>query len=734
MKKYLSQITLMLVFLFQGIAIHSQSWVSLDGTKQAKDHTISVIESDALIHKVRMTIHGFHDKKITIDGKEYHNIFMDEGIGLQNTGEPQLPIITQTIAIPDGAFYAISIKEEKWKEIEIGTIFPAQKNSKGNDLIPPFTLNERAYRQNVYSPFIVSKGWEQNWRNIRNVSFSICPFKYYPVQNKLSVLTEFVLQVDFRGTTDKSSIRQKDVQNATEWHLFNNDIKDFPVENQMAKSTETSDNYDYLIIVGDSPSILDSQALQDFTKWKAFKGYKTKVVSTDITGTTMSAIKSYIAQEYNNYDIEYVLLIGDYNKIPLNYCYFVTEDPDNAHGDYWYGCLVGGDYDYYAEIPVGRFSTNSLSDFQNMVNKTIAYERFYNGNSKNALLVAHKENSSYSTYYQKCCENIEDAHNSQLSFTTAYGASGTTNSDVINHINNDGMNIVNYRGHGTPINWPVWNNANENLGSTQISNIDSTAIFFNVCCRTGDISVEPCMMEMLTRSPKGATACLAAVDPIWRFQGNYYNQQLFTYLLDGDIYYLGRLSRQAHIATIAYYEAANNQTYLNEAIYNAYSFLCGGDPALEIWTDYPHSISSSDISFSQSNGIMALSVSCLSHYSLSIVSESGNCLDRIAANGQSCSFPIPSGNFYAVVNCHNYYPYILYFSSSNYIQNETIFANSYYNYNGTPLIIGYDVTTGMSYGNVNLKSGSKVSIQNGTGGVVISNGFECEKGAELTIQ
>ena len=54
----------------------------------------------------------------------------------------------------------------------------------------------------------------------------------------------------------------------------------------------------------------------------------------------------------------------------------------------------------------------------------------------------------------------------------------------------------------------------------------------------------------------------------------------------------------------------------------------------------------------------------------------------------------------------------LYFSSSNYIQNETIFANSYYNYNGTPLIIGYDVTTGMSYGNVNLKSGSKVSIQN----------------------
>jgi hypothetical protein len=44
------------------------------------------------------------------------------------------------------------------------------------------------------------------------------------------------------------------------------------------------------------------------------------------------------------------------------------------------------------------------------------------------------------------------------------------------------------------------------------------------------------------------------------------------------------------------------------------------------------------------------------------------------------------------------------------------------------------VTTTNSYGNVLLKSGNKLMIKNGSGEVLIKNGFECEKGAQLVIE
>ena len=49
-------------------------------------------------------------------------------------------------------------------------------------------------------------------------------------------------------------------------------------------------------------------------------------------------------------------------------------------------------------------------------------------------------------------------------------------------------------------------------------------------------------------------------------------------------------------------------------------------------------------------------------------------------------------------------------------------------------MFGYDVSTEIDNGNVLVKSGSKLRIKNGAGGVVIKNGFECEIGAELVVE
>ena len=374
---YYISILAFLLSLISGKEVYAWTWVSLDGTKEGQPLTIEVLESGLNAHNVRMTIHGFFDDKIVKDGTEYHQPYLDMYEWLMYEGEPQLPTLHQTIAIPEGADFKITIKEEKWTDVEIGKIYPAQRDVKENDPEPPFTIKERAYQQDVYAPFLVTTGTEWNWCNIRGNTVHVCPFRYYPLNNKLSVLTDFVLKIEFTECSDKSPVLERDLRRAIDWHMFDNDISGFPVKSDMAKSS--SDEYDYLIIVGNIPSILNSQALQDFTKWKAFKGYKTKVVSTTTIGATANDIKNYIAQEEYLYGIKYVLLIGDYDKIPLKELQIVTTSTETVYSDYWYGCL-GSNGNFSAKIPVGRFSTNTLSDFENMVNKTISYEKSYEGN------------------------------------------------------------------------------------------------------------------------------------------------------------------------------------------------------------------------------------------------------------------------------------------------------------------------------------------------------------------
>lgn len=68
----------------------------------------------------------------------------------------------------------------------------------------------------------------------------------------------------------------------------------------------------------------------------------------------------------------------------------------------------------------------------------------------------------------------------------------------------------------------------------------------------------------------------------------------------------------------------------------------------------------------------------------------------------------------------------------NYLRTVHCGRDAYYE--GTPLEIGDGVTPDVSDGDVIVKSGHKLIIKNGNGGVYIDAGFECEKGGVLEIK
>lgn len=711
---------------------YSQQWISIDGASQGKAVTMTVLESNQYFYIVKVSIHGLYDNLINRGNRNFHFLSIEKIGRLNIVGEPDLPIINQPIAIPPGSTMSATIEESKWTDIEIDTIYPAQKSANSPEQLNDFSINERVYGE-AFLPAIITKGKETSWRGIRRKSISVCPFRYYPQENRLSVLNEFVIRIEFIPNSSYKEIVLNEQPDPLA--LFDNKV--YKEVSQEQSVLSRSDNYNYLIVIGSGISTTNTlflAKLKQFRLWKALKGFKSQVVCS----SNINDLRAYIDQEKIN-GVKYVLFIGDVGNIPTA-TVSCQDGTGYINSDYWYGCPNNS---HYADVPVGRFSISCVDDFVHMVDKTIRYESEYDA-TNSALLVAHKEGAPDNDSYQGCCQYIKSTYHDNMSFATAYGAStyylyqgdNATNQDVIDQINL-GTHIINYRGHGANTYWgnPEWNYSSESFCDSLIGDMDSNicAVFFSVACWTGNItSTQNCMLETFTRSDHGAVAFIGATRNTDMYTNNDFNKYLFNKLISGHVYHIGDINIGAHNSIMDLY---NNGSYQLEAqqnaIDNAYSYICGGDPALELWTAAPQSIGNVD--FSCNNGIITISTGLSDGYYISVVTNDGAQVNTIQTTGSTCTFAKPTGNFYVAINKHNYFPYIIYYDTeSDYIQNVTFNYDAYYNH--SPLDIGFSVTAAVNSGNVIVKSGKKLIVKKGSGDVYIDSGFKCEKGAAFEIK
>lgn len=688
--------------------IYSQNLIPIGGDVIGESLQKETIESTPYCYKVRVRLNS------PIGQVEY----LSNRIRLSKTG---LPLFSHLIAIPTDAKVHASITEEKWEELDVTGLPVIEKD-----------------------PVLITYGNIQTLRGIKNLSINICPFRRSVNKNRLSILSEYVLQVDFvqsERVQNSNLFSKKEKDNCL---LFENDVYVKVADISTKQSVLLSgDAYDYLIIVGNNNSILNSEELKRFKRWKALKGFKTKIVSiNDIVAAGFYDIKSYIAQEYYNYGIKYVLLIGDNGTIPMGYKQRFYDRSQHMDSDYWYGCMDGDD-DWEQDVYIGRFSVNSSLSFSNMVEKTIRYE-CTSPKSNKILLVAHKDNPYYIRSYQNCSEQIRNAtYLEQMSFVTAYGASvlddgnNATNASVVDSINS-GIAIVNYRGYGQPCYWGGvegnvssvgWNSSNEFFLYTQIVNLDSltNTVFFSASPYTGKISTIGNMLETFTRAPYGAVAFIGStIEEGFTDCNNLYDRRVYLYLLNDGIYNLGELNCYSHISSV--YD--NNENSMAKD--NAFSYICGGDPTLELWTTKDVD-TFKNVNVMLSNGIVTINMNSVSNYTVCLSTEDGELIDIIHGNGSICSFPRPNCNFYLAINKHNYIPYLIYCNGySDFIQNVKFDCDAYYDH--SPLTISDGYSPEVEDGEVIVKKGHKLIIKNGQEGVLIESGFECERGAEFEIK
>jgi hypothetical protein len=215
-----------------------------------------------------------------------------------------------------------------------------------------------------------------------------------------------------------------------------------------------------------------------------YKG--TKLAGNDYMQIKDTLTSIYNASTANDPPPEYLLIIGDVNRIP----YYGSVGTGNLT-DMYYG-EFDGNGDYIPEMYVGRLPVADTTELKTAVSKIIQYEKFQFADtnkfySKGQLHTAGYD-AGYASYmngqikyattnYLTKANNIDEFH---FNYPQSYTAK-----DSIIKLINKGVSFINYTGHGEALGWlhvnikspDIQSFSNKNMYPFVISNACRTAQF-----------------------------------------------------------------------------------------------------------------------------------------------------------------------------------------------------------------------------------------------------------------
>lgn len=570
-----STITLIISLIIFSAAT-SATLVALDNNAEP-EAKIRILKDTGEATSVAITITGFEHETINVDGVSYDRISLKNSPVTEEAGLPELPVINFTVQVPGDASVDVSVKSAASETFTGYNIYPTQPPLFDGDPLPPFTINDSFYSEGETWPGeTVTISAPAVMRNIRLVNVSFKPFKYNPANNELEVISDAIITLSYGDNPTENTVIDVGYYDPNWIDMYKGLALNYKA--LQAFPDDPSRNIEYLVITSNALQA-EAQTIADFHNKM---GLRSVVVTTDVTGTSRSDIKDYITTVYEETSppaLEAVLLVGDTASVEHGLW------PGRSFAsEWWYACLTGSP-DLYADIFVGRLSSEDTAEVVNQINKTKKYmsDPPTNGWLEKTILVAHKEDAPGK--YTGCKESIRTGSYSSYTpaFTTHYGYLGATNADVSASINN-GTAVVNYRGHGNETSWTTWNNAYEYYDKGDfhaLTNADMTPIVFNICCTSGDITRDECFSEAQLNADDGAVGNFAASDPSYTTPNHDFDRQLYNALYDESIHDLSGILAFANHWLIDYYGSSSY------AMDNVKMYMTLGDPMLKVWEETP---------------------------------------------------------------------------------------------------------------------------------------------------
>ncbi|MBW6489720.1 MAG: PKD domain-containing protein [Lentimicrobium sp.] len=633
-------------------------------------------------------------------------------------GAPDLPSDGKYIAVPVGASVSYSLLNSTSELLSNVNIAPAAAMPTGKDDGPLRHEKDMAiYSQNAFypaEPVVLSEITQ--FRGVDVVVLSISPFQYNPVTKDLLIHRDLEIEITFQGGSGEAG----DKRLRSRWwdpilfnQVLNTGIIPIIEYNLETTANERSTGFEYLIITPDFPEFL---AWADtIRKFRTEQGILTGVVTTaEIGGNTEAAIKSYVDNAYNTWNIPpvAVLLLGDFSTGTAGITSHFYAHPSgypNFPSDNYYADVSGNNL---PDIVFARITANNVEQLQVMVSKFIDYERnpptkatyyskpttalgwqterwfqlcseivsgyfsqkgktptrinaIYSGNPNSDPWSTATNTSTLLSYFGPNGLNYIPATPQQTG-----GFSGGTSTDIINSINS-GTFMVLHRDHGSYTSWgePAFNTTNVN----SLRNINNELPYvFSINCQTGayhratESLTEKFHRYTYNGQNSGALGVLAASEVSYSFSNDTYLWGVFDNLFPDFLPAMGTTFPVSNV--LPAFAASAGKHFLYQSSWTISStaklttyrlFHHHGDAFMNLYTEVPQALTvSHPASLQSSQTSMQVTADPGSFIALTV---NGQILGKANGTGSPVNFTFPPQNagnqIIVTVTKQNFYRY-----------------------------------------------------------------------------
>jgi hypothetical protein len=455
-------------------------------------------------------------------------IYWPEGQGCMEEGLPDLPGTAFCFVIPQGTT-ATSATVEILGQATVEGLF---------DLLPvrmtpisqapgPFRRNPSVYMTDglfPQSPVLSVENGNRTGFRLASVSFT--PFRYNPVSGELSVITSARLTLNFSDDAQVPRLALTADQIGLAEQIVSTFVRN-PEDLANSRPEERSPGTDWgtWVAIGSASKQATIQPLVDHRNAMGLSAeyVTTEFIYANYTGyDTQEKIRNYLKDAFLNHGLMYALVIGDWGEtqrisslttggVTLNETsdlyYSDLDGTWDADGDHLYGETTDG-IDYYADISVGRFSSEVPAQIATQVEKTILYETSSPAAPwrTSALLCGAGLWPEYGYFGSIVCDSISNNLPPSWTEYKLYELpSGTHPTNQIAIINS-GVSFVAPQGHGNS-SGAYWyynpTNLITNSNYTGMTNWGMFPVFHSIACLAGQLSSIGCIAERLMMWPSG---------------------------------------------------------------------------------------------------------------------------------------------------------------------------------------------------------------------------------------
>ena len=577
-----SSLVLLLVVPLMG------AWVSVGGNGESVGITLLKNTTQEMV--VNLNVPGFNHRIETTKVGEFELVEIpNEGVTTE-LGKPRLPVIRRFFEAPFGAkprVEILGVNVERMNLSDIGIenrivpVEPSVPKIPGGYEMTPFLFDEETYSMDALYPDYRVKVFKAGVARGHNLFVLECvPIRYNPRKGEIEVIKSVKVRIVYQSGNTSLTTQKIDEKASLPYETL---LKDRVINYGIFETRENPGNpIGYLII---TPSMYVS-TLSDFVNWKIQTGYYVTVATTEDIGNTTNAIKNYILNAYNNWDIPptFVLLVGDVNQIPN----WTGTGDYNPATDLYYSTLEGNDD--FPEVYLSRISVTSSSQLAGVLDKILSYEQtaWSNGYSwaQKAFFIASADpgNHGVAEATHLYCMNIVRNHGMIADSFFAYYQSGAP--AAIASAVNSGRSWVTYSGHGAETGWSDYSDLQfSNSDVYALSNSDKYPLVQSYACVTGSYTLSECFMEAWLRAPnKGAAAAFGSSVYSYWDEDDILQRRVFDEAFDsGYVWVMGMIDEGKFDLWLYYGGAGRSHSYYEQ--YNLF-----GEPSMDIFTEVPETL------------------------------------------------------------------------------------------------------------------------------------------------